>query len=607
MSEDRINKLVNEIFHGAISDDNISELFHLLYPTKFLYCNTSRQWFSINEYGIYRIESEKLESAKLIIATEFKQYFQDKHNILCKNIPAPEQVVLGKVLKKIIEKLGSEPQKKNIIGSMVKYYAQDDIYGKMDTINKYAFAFNNGVWDLKTKRFRNANPEEFILTTTGYNYAHPDITYVTQVQSILDDIFPNKAEQIYALKTIALCLIGNSLEKFYIWMATKSAGQGSNGKGLLENLIFLAFGNYCGTMPIDYLSTADKTSANGADEVLSSLNKCLIVFINEVDKTTKLKFNKLKMLSGGDFVPCRGIYGKQFRFKPKFSLFILTNYDLLLDSTDEAMERRIEKLPFRNKFVHKPTEPNQRQIDTSLKEKFNDNNYKLALLEILFKHLDMFPKDKKGNITAKLDPPQSIKNFTERFIYENNPVKNFITEKLTVTDNINDIIGSDALHKKFAEFCIEEECQCMSNKEFKRELEKNGIKSKRTSKVNAFCNIKLKQIEMFDDTQEIEFLEEDEDLVIAKPLDDTLAFEEEADPVIAELLDDTLDIKFENELNELISVNAQFQLMRANRLKSIEKLKSIEVKRTKKDPTPWSNDEYVIDFSKVKIDFSNVD
>ena len=73
-------------------------------------------------------------------------------------------------------------------------------------------------------------------------------------------------------------------------------------------------------------------------------------------------------------------------------------------------------------------------------------------------------------------------------------------------------------------------------------------------------------------------------------------------------MDDALDIEFENELNELISVNAQFQLMRANRLKSIEKLKSIEVKRTKKEvPTPWVNDKYMIDFSKVKIDFSNVD
>ena len=306
-------------------------------------------------------------------------------------------------------------------------------------------------------------------------------------------------------------------------MATQSVGQGANGKSLLESLITLAFGNYCKTMDVAYLTkTNHQVSANAPDEILACLAKCLIVFINEVGKRTVLKENKLKMLSGGDVVSCRACNQHLFEFKPKFTLFMLTNYDLTIDGTDEALKRRPQKIPFRNQFVEKPTQPNHRKIDRSLKEKFNENNYKLALIEILFKHFDMFRTDQNGNIIAELDPPKSIKDLTQQFLDENNPVKDFVTEKLTVTNNEKDTIPASDLYKQYIEF-NDGDSKNITATDFKCELEKNGIKSKKTKTCNVFCKIQLKQIKMFDDTQEIEFLEEDEDLVIVEPLDDMLS------------------------------------------------------------------------------------
>ncbi len=62
-------------------------------------------------------------------------------------------------------------------------------------------------------------------------------------------------------------------------MATQADSQGANGKSLLESLIALAFGNYCKTMNVDYLTkTNHQVSANAPDEILACVAKCLIVF-----------------------------------------------------------------------------------------------------------------------------------------------------------------------------------------------------------------------------------------------------------------------------------------------------------------------------------------
>ena len=208
MSKDTITTLVKTIIDGEINNDNIAKLFHLLYPTKFLYDLTNQKWYSINEYGIYHSENDDLQTARLLISEEFKNFIKNKYDEIWKKANNANQVRLSKILPKLISNLCNESPKKNIIGAMIKYYGKEKIYEQMDNVNKYVFAFNNGVWDLKNKCFRHAKPEKLITTTTSYDYVTPKQKYVSEIQSILDNIFPDKAKQTHTLKTIALCLAG---------------------------------------------------------------------------------------------------------------------------------------------------------------------------------------------------------------------------------------------------------------------------------------------------------------------------------------------------------------------------------------------------------------
>ena len=61
---------------------------------------------------------------------------------------------------------------------------KDNIYEKMDT-NSYLVGFLNGVYDLKNNCFRNAEPEELVSTTTGYEFSKPKKEYVEKLNKIL--------------------------------------------------------------------------------------------------------------------------------------------------------------------------------------------------------------------------------------------------------------------------------------------------------------------------------------------------------------------------------------------------------------------------------------
>jgi phage/plasmid-associated DNA primase len=268
----KIKETLCKMYDSQINDDTISYLFYLKYTNKYIYDIDNKNWYSINEYGIYKNENNELQSARLLIATELNKFlksdFDFRYNFY-KREDDKEKVC--KMFNKIIKFISMERSKTNIIDAMKKYYGRTKIYELMNNINPYIFGFTNGVWDLKLKKFRNALPEELVSATTHYNYKKANEKYVNKLHNILKDIFPLELEKKHILKIISLGLLRiNILEQFYIWTALDPEFQGANGKGLLETLIDKTFGDYCKTMSVDYLTKSKHgVSANAPDEILA--------------------------------------------------------------------------------------------------------------------------------------------------------------------------------------------------------------------------------------------------------------------------------------------------------------------------------------------------
>jgi putative DNA primase/helicase len=477
------NTLLDSFIQKKILNDQIMcDMFYSLYPNNFIYDSDNKQWYSINKYGIYRHENNELMTARKLIASEFSEKIERCFLYYIKiTTDNDKKEKLIKFFQKTTHYLGTIKLIANMIEMMKKCYAKTKIHDKFDNVNPYVIGFENGVYDLKNRCLRNAKPEELVTKTTGYEYKEGKQDIIEEINELVGNIFLDKELKKYVLQTIALRMIGlNSLEEYYIWI-----GSGRNGKGLLMKFIDLTFGEYFGTIDIDFFTESHHgVSAGKATPELARNKSSRIVAINEIGDDVKLRTDKLKQISGGDKIDCRMLYGNTFSYIPQYALFFLTNKKPRIDGSDEATAKRIRYIQFKTVFCEDPQEEYERKIDTTIKEKIKDDKYKQAFFQILLKYYFKFV----DKYQQKMVIPQSVKNETEEYLNENNPVKEFLKERCEITQNQNDVISSSELYEEFKKSFPE---SGITTNSFKPLVLKNkSITFKRTRK-SLFCGLKF--------------------------------------------------------------------------------------------------------------------
>lgn len=437
--------IFDDIFQYGIGDLTCAYLFYCRYQNDYIYDKENGELYKINQYGIYQKDNNKTliqdhinKTLKVVIEKEFIIRYE--------NIEDEEQKTkLMNIFQKIRKYLITTKNKDNIVRELCILYQKNDekIFEKFDNVNDDILAFNNGVYDLKTNEFRNAKPEELVTCTTGYNYQPFCQDTVNELNKIFESIMPNADERKYLLKTISFGIVGrNLLEEFYLWI-----GSGGNGKGLLRDLIQALLGEYFDPIDISYFEqTKHQGHAGAPDSIMARKKNCRMVITTEPEADIKLRCAKLKDLAGGDTIQVRKMYAKDnFNFKPKFKIIIQTNKEVSMDGADGGVIRRLRFIVFPNKFVDVPKKPNERKIDRTLKEKIKSDKYKLAFFKILLDHYNDFVK----NDNNELPMPERIKNDTQEYLNSNDPVQQFIDERIDKTENIKDTIKSSELYEEF--------------------------------------------------------------------------------------------------------------------------------------------------------------
>jgi len=475
------------IFGDKLNDVASAMLFYCLEPLAYIYDIDNSDWYCMNEYGIWikdndctilghRINISLLQTIEKEYITRLQKITNDEEKTKITNFFVHARRYLNK-----------NSSKHSIINELAKLYKQTKVFEQIDNMNDYIMAFKNGVYDFQTNEFRKAKPEELISCTTGYNYDKPNIKVVNEVQTILESIFPNKDELTYILKTISLGLVGsNVLEEFYIWM-----GDGQNGKGLLSDLIRHTLGGYYDVIDIDYFcKTKHSISANGADPVMARNKNSRIVITSDPECDTQLSISKLKKIFGHDEVLVRELYKAPFNFVPKFKLIIQTNSPVIIDGSDNDVIGRLRVITFPNKFVNNPTKSNHRRLDIYLKDKIKDIKYRLAFFNILVYHYNKFVTDDN----SKLEMPIRIKNDTQNYLNDNDPLNEFIDDHIDITNNKKDFVLSTELYNKYTS--IYKNNSQVSMMTFKTKLIAKGIVWKKKMHGNGYEGIKIRKQEV---------------------------------------------------------------------------------------------------------------
>ena len=397
-----------------------------------------RQTFDIDIYRLYTVEYEKHIAEKISKALEEDDSEQEQN--------------LQKHKEKIF-KLTNQLKITSFRDTLLKECCNRFIYkGCRDLLdtNLDLIGFTNGVYDLENGVFRDGTPSDYISISTNleyssYNYNSPEII---EIQHILSQILPIKSVREYFLHVLSSCLSGKQwFEKFFVL-----TGSGSNGKSKLIDLIQNTLGDYYHQMNVSALCSK-RAASNAADPELAMLRGRRFVAFQEPSKDEPINVGKLKEWTGGDTIQCRELYKGPIKFKSQAKWFLICNDIPDVPSDDDGTWRRLTIINFPSKFIPK-SEMTGRHYEY-LRD--NNMNEKLECLKepFMWLLLDYYKSFLKLMKTTGLVEPKAIIDSTNNERKKNNPIKQFIDDRIMYSPNKSDKFSIADIYNVFRNFMID--------------------------------------------------------------------------------------------------------------------------------------------------------
>lgn len=344
------------------------------------------------------------------------------------------------LLKSKIEKLKCVSFKKDIEETYKEYGTNNSI--KFDD-NWNLFGFNNIVYDLQDGKFREYKYDDYISITCGYDWREPTENEIQDVNDLIKSIMPDKNERELFLQILCTSLDGRCLEKFIIFN-----GGGGNGKGVIDDLLLKAVGNYgmIGNNGILF-----ETSKTGSNPEKSNIHKKRLVIFREPSERNKFENAVIKELTGGGTFSARSHHEKSTIKELNLTMIVECNKrPLFAEEPQDAETRRIIDIFFRSTFT---TDKSMIDYDNNIflanpyfkTIEFQDK-HKFALLKILFEQYEIY---KNNNYTFNI--PQSIKDRTQLYLEMSCNIVQWFKDNYTLTNEKDDYIQVKDIYSKFTQ------------------------------------------------------------------------------------------------------------------------------------------------------------
>lgn len=348
----------------------------------------------------------------------------------------------------LLNKLKQTKFKDNVMKECRELFYDKDFISKLDE-TPHLLACNNGVLDLSTMTFRNGDTEDYISFSTQINFEpdrpHTDHKVWPELKSFLENTLPEEWLYTYMTRHFSSCLRGgNEAQKFYVL-----TGTGSNGKSMLINLLFAAFGDYACNIPITMITQArPKTGAAEPDKIRMKGRR--VVTMQEPDEGVILNSGYMKELISGEKITARDLFkgSKEIlAFFQNAKIHAVCNDLPKVNATDDGAWRRIAVAHFPTKFVdHVPVLPHERAKDMTIEFKVKSPEWAECFLSYLFSVY------KEGSGWRKLLPPTQVMAYTRKYREESDLVARYIADRLVPCDDTGVYVSKMALGRNFAEW-----------------------------------------------------------------------------------------------------------------------------------------------------------
>lgn len=272
----------------------------------------------------------------------------------------------------------------------------------------YLFNVLNGTINLRTGNLASHNQTDLITKIAPVEFQ--EFASLNLWETFLDSVTNGDRDvQDFLQRAAGYSLTGDTREEklFFVHGPTNS------GKSTFAEAVKMVLGEY--GMTADFETFLSRTFTGGPRPDIARLAGARLVASIEVDEGKRLAEGLVKMLSGGDTVTARRLYQEEFEFKPTFKLWLVANHAPTIADDDDAMWRRIVRVPFDHTIP-------VGQRDATIKERLT--NPGIAGPAILGWLLEGCLKWQRHGLAI----PGEIMRATEQYRSDMDPISGFIDE-----------------------------------------------------------------------------------------------------------------------------------------------------------------------------------
>ncbi len=308
---------------------------------------------------------------------------------------------------------------------------------KLDSAT-YIVAYENGVLDLKTLKFRNGiQSTDYLTKVLPYNYEKGTETDKAIVKKELMKILNmNPKHYDYYLSYLGYSMTGDaSKEQIFLSVRGQKA---SNGKSVVFNALNDIISIYIKKLDQVFFNKDNKDRHKS----IAELNGIRIAFLNEMNEK-KIDKELIKDICDGKPMPYKVMYGTTASMPINFKIAIIGNTTLNVDA-DAGVKRRIKMAQLDSEFNEDFTEDNYEKCQFKCDKKFDEllsTTYKYALMDIIYEYskkyvdngyqLCEYPEDWKEETTEAMAECDEFQVFFDKY-FETGDVEKYFVSKVNL-------------------------------------------------------------------------------------------------------------------------------------------------------------------------------
>ncbi len=439
------------LFPEILTEKTVAELFTSLFGYTTRFDHKRHRWLIWNIHYWEEDRTEDITRLVFTLSDLMKQEGEETNN---------------KNLRDWGIKLQNNAKIKNII-SLAKAIKPIPITGDEFDTQKMLLGVKNGIIDLETGKLRNGKTNDYINFKSPVNFDANAIC--PKWETFIEKIFLSDKNLIdYVQRALGYSITASTGEQvFFI-----CHGEGGNGKSILFKVISKILGDYAHSASSN-LFKKNQFYTNTND--IADIDRKRFIVNAETIKDTFLDEEKLKSITGGDKITARRLHENNLSFYPVAKVWLHTNSRPKFEDDSYGLWRRVRVIDFPYKFSSDET---ILEYDEIL---FNEEAP--GILNWLTTGCLMWQEKKLKDI------PKTILQATEDYKIENNPLTEFLNERVIKEEG--ESLLSSTFYAHYIQWCSLHKKNPLTLTAFGLQLKNIGLEKKEVMQGTVYLNIRL--------------------------------------------------------------------------------------------------------------------